>query len=121
MTEIIQRSRIERKRQVRQRLGVGHSFFDDNIVLRDSANPHVPGIARSDGAPIPRLKPVPLGAHAVGFFAEDTDALLDALRDARRSPKATRRSAGRQAQARGKVTASRKTDKNYSDAESKSD
>ena len=95
MTEIIQRSRIERKRQVRQRLGVGHSFFDDNIVLRDPADPYVPGIVRSDGSPIPRLKPVPLGAYAVGFFSDDSEALLDALRDARRLPKAARRPGSR--------------------------
>ena len=82
MTETIPRSnRIERKRQVRERLGVGHTFFDDNIVLRDPADPYVPGIVRSDGTPIPRLKPVPLGAYAVGFFSDDSEALLDALRD----------------------------------------
>jgi hypothetical protein len=103
MTETFPRSnRTERKRQVYQllkhHLGMGQKYFDDNIVLRDPADPYVPGLVRSDGTPIPRLKPVPpggffpekfldAGAHAEEFFSEDVGALFDALLDARRAPK----------------------------------
>jgi hypothetical protein len=79
-------------------------FIDNNIVLRDPADPYVPGIVRSDGTPIPRLKPVPpvppggffpearlaAGAYAVEFFSEDVGALFDALHDCRRSRHADR-------------------------------
>jgi hypothetical protein len=57
------------------------------------------GQVRSDGTPIPRLKPVPpvprggffgfldAGAYPVEFFSEDVGALFEALSDARRAPK----------------------------------
>jgi hypothetical protein len=100
MTETFPRSkRTERKWHVCQelkRLGWGQKFIDHNIVLRDPADPYVPGLVRSDGTPIPRLKPVPrggffpekfldAGAYAVEFFSEDVAALFEALYDCRRS------------------------------------
>jgi hypothetical protein len=104
MTETFPRSnRIERRGQVRQRLqslGWSKKFFDDNIVLHDPADPYVRGLVRSDGTPIPRLKPVPLGgffpearlgADAVEFFSKDVEAFFDALLDARRAPYGDRR------------------------------
>jgi hypothetical protein len=85
MAETTQPSKkIERKKTVVARLGVGKSFFDENLVLRDPDEPHVPGIVRNDGTPIPRLKPVPLGAYAIGFYSADGDALIEAMRDAKR-------------------------------------
>jgi hypothetical protein len=84
MAETQSNNRIERKKEVMTRLGVKLSYLDENIILRDPADPNVPGIVRNDGTPIPRLKTVPLGACAVGFFSADVDALIEALRDARR-------------------------------------
>jgi hypothetical protein len=42
---------------------LGRILDGDNIVLRDSADPYVPGLVRSDGTPIQRLKPVLGRAH----------------------------------------------------------
>jgi hypothetical protein len=77
-------NRIERPKEACQRTGVGRTHFQENFVLTDPNDPHVPGVVRTDGSPIPRLKPVPLGACAVGFASADVDALLEALRDAKR-------------------------------------
>jgi hypothetical protein len=76
--------RIERKKTAVPRLGVGKSFFEENLVLSDPDERHVPGIVRNDGTPIPRVKPVPLGAYAVGFYSADIDGLIEAMRDAKR-------------------------------------
>jgi hypothetical protein len=76
--------RIERKKSVMARVPVGLSFFDENLVLRNPDEPNVPGVVRTDGSPVPRLKLVPLGACAVGFYADDVDELIDALRDSKR-------------------------------------
>ncbi len=76
--------RIERKKSVMARVPVGLSFFDENLVLRNPDQPNVPGIVRTDGSPVPRLKLVPLGACAVGFYSDDVDALIEALRDSKR-------------------------------------
>jgi hypothetical protein len=108
MTKTFPRSkRTERKWHVCQDLkrtfGMEQKFFDNSIVLRDPADPYVPGLVRSDGTPIPRLKPVPpvppaprggffperwlaapAPAHVVEFYSEDVAALFEALRDCRR-------------------------------------
>jgi hypothetical protein len=102
MTKTFPRSKhTERKwhvcQDLKRRLGMTQKFFDDSIVLRDPADPYVPGLVRSDGAPIPRLKPVPppvpprgffpqkfldADAYPVELFSEDVGALLEDLRDA---------------------------------------
>jgi hypothetical protein len=87
------KTRIERKKEVQARLGVGHSNFDTNLVLRDPADPNVPGIVRSDGSPIPRLKLIPIGPCVTGFYSADVDGLIEALRDAKRKEGWPRRSA----------------------------
>jgi hypothetical protein len=84
MAETQNQHRIERKKSVLARLGVGLSHLDENLILRDPAEPNVPGIVRSDGTPIPRLRLIPLGACAVGFYSADVDGLIEALRDAKR-------------------------------------
>jgi hypothetical protein len=76
--------RIERTKAAYSRTGVGRTHFLENFVLTDPNDPHVSGVVRTDGSPIPRLKPVPLGACAVGFASADIDALIEALRDAKR-------------------------------------
>jgi hypothetical protein len=107
MTETFPRSnRTERKRKwhvcqhLKRRFGMEQKFIDNNIVLRDPADPYVRGLVRSDGTPIPRLKPVPpvppggffperwlaapAPAHVVEFYSEDVAALFEALYDCRR-------------------------------------
>jgi hypothetical protein len=103
MTETFPRSnRTERKwhvcQNLKRRFGMEQKFFDNNIVLRDPADPYVRGLVRSDGTPIPRLKPVPpvppggffrvarldADAYPVEFYSEDVAALFEALDDCRR-------------------------------------
>ncbi len=78
------RIEIERPKVAYRRTGVGRTHFQENFVLTDPNDPHVPGVVRTDGSPILRLKPVPLGACAVGFASADIDSLIEALRDAKR-------------------------------------
>jgi hypothetical protein len=54
-------------------LPVGHSKFYCDYVLHDESDPYVPGTT------IPRVRSVPLGERAVGFFSDEIAALLDAL------------------------------------------
>jgi hypothetical protein len=68
MTETKTWRMIERQRGAQQRLGSGNTRSNQNLVLRDPDNPFVPGVVGTDGTPIPRLKPVPLGKRAIGFF-----------------------------------------------------
>jgi hypothetical protein len=48
-------------------------MFDENYVDR-GGNPLVPN------TDIPRLRPVQLGARAIGFFSDEIDNLIEALR-----------------------------------------
>ena len=84
MTETKTWRMIERQKGAQQRLGSGNTHFNQNFVLRDPDDPFVPGVVGTDGTPIPRLKPVPLGKRAIGFFSDEIDALQDALRYAQR-------------------------------------
>jgi hypothetical protein len=63
---------------------VGHSKFHDDFVLHDESNPYVPGTT------IPRLRSVPLGGRAIGFFDDEIAALVEALRAWRDDPTAKR-------------------------------
>ena len=67
-------AKIERSRAVYGRLGVGKTTFDENYVDRDGSNSTIPG------TDIPRLRPVQLGPRAIGFFSDEIDSLLEALR-----------------------------------------
>jgi predicted DNA-binding transcriptional regulator AlpA len=66
-------ARIERRRAAHTRLGVGKTTFDENYVDKGGES-YVPGTN------IPRLRPVPLGARAIGFFSDEIDSLIEALR-----------------------------------------
>jgi len=57
-------------------LGVGHSKFAEDFVLRDERDPFVPG---TEGK-VRRLKPMKLGERAVGFFEDEVHALIEGLR-----------------------------------------
>ena len=68
MTETFPRSnRTERKRKwhvcqnLKRRFGMEQKFIDNNIVLRDPADPYVPGIVRSDGNDPARWFHIPAG------------------------------------------------------------
>jgi hypothetical protein len=77
-------AKIERSRAACGRLGVGKTTFGENYVDRDGSNSSVPGTN------IPRLRPVRLGPRAIGFFSDEIDNLIEALR---RMRNATPRSA----------------------------
>jgi hypothetical protein len=61
-------------REAWQTLGVGRTNFTDNYVYRKGAGATVPGTN------VPRLRPVPLGPRAVGFFNDELQNLIEALR-----------------------------------------
>jgi hypothetical protein len=67
---------ILRPKDARVRLGVAKTHFDENFVHRDSADASVPGA----GGTVPRLRPVPLGIRAIGFFSDEIDTVIEALR-----------------------------------------
>ena len=67
-------NRILRPREAWQTLGVGRTNFTDNYVYREGAGATVPGTN------VPRLRPVPLGPRAVGFFNDEIQNLIEALR-----------------------------------------
>ena len=64
---------IERPKTAAKAFGVGKTLFSNNYVLRDPAQPHIPGTS------IPRLRPIPLGEKAIGFFSDEIAAVQDAL------------------------------------------
>lgn len=67
---------IERPKAAYSRVGVGHTIWGENFVLRDPADRYVPG---TDGE-AERVRPVPLGLRAIGFFSEEIDNLIQSLR-----------------------------------------
>ena len=70
-------NRILRPREAWQTLGVGRTNFTDNYVYWEGARATVPGTN------VPRLRPVPLGPRAVGFFNDELQNLIEALRRSR--------------------------------------
>ena len=67
-------NRIVRPREAWQTLGVGRTSFLNSYVYREGAGATVPGTN------VPRLRPVPLGPRAVGFFNDELQNLIEALR-----------------------------------------
>ena len=65
---------IERPEVTASRLAVGLTKFNSEFVDHGDGKDAVPG------TDIPRLRPVRLGAKAIGFFSDETDALIEALR-----------------------------------------
>ena len=70
---------IERIEVTRARLGVGISQFTDKFVDHGNGDDLVPGTN------IKRLKPIYLGRKTIGFFSDEIDALIEALRNHRDS------------------------------------
>jgi hypothetical protein len=54
-------------------LPVGRSKFFEDFVEHAKSGPYVPGTT------IPRLKAVPLGQRAIGFFDDKIEELIEAL------------------------------------------
>jgi predicted DNA-binding transcriptional regulator AlpA len=67
-------NRILRPRETWQTLGVGRTNFHDNYIYKEGGGETVPGTN------VPRLRPVPLGPRAVGFFNDELQNLIEALR-----------------------------------------
>ena len=67
-------NKIRRPRETWAKIGVGRSTFHENYVHRTGGPEHVPGTT------IPRLRAVALGPRARGFFDDEIDALIEALR-----------------------------------------
>jgi hypothetical protein len=65
---------VERPTTTAARLGVGRTSFHERFVDHGDGNDLVPG------TDIKRLRPVPLGAKAIGFLSDEVDALIEALR-----------------------------------------
>jgi predicted DNA-binding transcriptional regulator AlpA len=65
--------RIVRNKEAYLRLGVGHTKFHEDYVLRDPADPFVPGTR------IPRLRRIPIGVRNVGFLDHEIDQLIEAF------------------------------------------
>lgn len=59
-----------------ERLGCGRTKFDEDYVLKNEDNPFVPNTDNR----VKRVRPVPLGERARGFFSDEIDALIAALR-----------------------------------------
>jgi predicted DNA-binding transcriptional regulator AlpA len=70
-------NRILRPREAWQTLGVGRTNFHENYVYREGEET-VPGTTN-----VRRLRPVPLGPRAVGFFNDELQNLIEALRRSR--------------------------------------
>ena len=67
-------NKILRPRETWAKIGVGRSNFHANYRYKPGGDKFVPGTN------IPRLKPVPLGPRAVGFFNDEAEALIEDLR-----------------------------------------
>jgi hypothetical protein len=67
-------AKIMRSHAAYGRIGVGKTLFNENYVDRGGNNSLIPG------TDIPRLRPVPLGPRAVGFFDDELDGVIEALR-----------------------------------------
>ena len=77
--------RIVREPEACDRLGCKRTKFRDDYRLNDPANPNVPN------TPIPRLRPVPLGPHNIGFLDDELDELITALAELRDTVPAAKR------------------------------
>jgi predicted DNA-binding transcriptional regulator AlpA len=69
--------KILRPKETWEKLGCGHSKFEEHYRFRSAADPFVPNTN------IPRVKAVPLGERNVGFLEHELDALIDALAELR--------------------------------------
>ena len=69
--------KIERRKVAAARIGIGPTKFAEDYVDRGGhSDPFVPG---TNGM-VMRVRPVPLGERAVGFFDDEIDRLIEQLR-----------------------------------------
>ena len=64
-----------------RKVGVGKTYLTTDFVLKHDNDPFVPGTDNT----VRRVRPVPLGERAVGFFDDELDSLAEALRQWRDS------------------------------------
>jgi hypothetical protein len=75
-------SSILRRKDARERIGIGATKFDEDFVDKGgNSDPFVPGTGKT----VIRLRPVPLGKRAVGFFSDEIDELIQGMREFRDS------------------------------------
>jgi hypothetical protein len=74
-------ARILRGQAAWQKVGVGRSKFNEDFVLKDENDPFVPD---TDDR-VRRVRPIALGERTVGFFEDELDVLIEALRQWRNS------------------------------------
>ena len=67
------------KRSPWERLGCGRTKFDEDYVLKNEDDRFVPNTNNQ----VKRVRPVPLGDRARGFFSDEIDGLIEALRTLR--------------------------------------
>jgi len=83
-------SAIVRPKPAAAKIGVGPTKFDEDYVDHGGDDPEdrfVPGTNKT----VKRLRPTPLGKRAVGFFDDEIDTLIEALRALRdATPRAPR-------------------------------
>jgi hypothetical protein len=83
-------SAIVRPKPAATKIGVGDTKFHEDFVDRGGDDPEdrfVPGTDKQ----VKRLRPVPLGERAVGFFSDEIDRLIEQLREWRdATPRAPR-------------------------------
>jgi hypothetical protein len=74
-TRILRAAQLHRTKKGGEGLfGVGVTKFNEDFVLHDENDPYVPGTK------VRRLRRVPLGERAFGFFEDETYALVEGLR-----------------------------------------
>jgi predicted DNA-binding transcriptional regulator AlpA len=58
------------------RFGLGRTDFDEKIRHHRDDDPYVPGTDDT----VRRLRAVPLGERSIGFFSDEIDTVIEALR-----------------------------------------
>jgi hypothetical protein len=70
---------LQIERRPWQRIGVGRTKFDEDFVLNNEDDLFVPKTNNQ----VMRVRPVPLGERARGFFSDELDTLIEGLRQVR--------------------------------------
>jgi len=73
-TKILRPAQLVRTKDGDGLLGIGHTKFAEDYVLRDAKKPFIPGTK------VHRLRPMKIGERAVGFFEDEVLALIEGLR-----------------------------------------
>jgi hypothetical protein len=80
-------AQILRAKDAAARMGVGTTKFDEDYVDKGGTDLFVPNTSDT----VKRLRPVPLGKRALGFFSDEIDKLIEALRKLRDASPRVRR------------------------------